>query len=730
MPRSSATAAVLSQEALALSEHLVGSVERVTFHNDETGFCVLRVKARGHRKPVTVVGHTPSVAIGEVVEASGEWLNDRNHGVQFRAAILNTTAPTTSEDLQRFLGSGLLKGVGPAAAQRLIASFGPRILDIIEKRPHELTRVHGIGMAKAQSISEAWAEHRALKDIAAFLNAHGVGGFLLTRIYRAYGVGAIDIISANPYRLALDIPGFEFSAADHVAMQLNVEPTADVRLQAGLASVLADAVKEGHSGLPADELLRQACALLEVRESELQPVLEAQCRAGQLIADDLDGRRCVFLKGLYGAEMFIAQRLKALVQGAHPWSSLDAAQVIAEAEASIGVSYSPSQREAVAAACRSKVLVVTGGPGVGKTTLIRSLTHLSAVHELRIALCAPTGRAAKRLSESTGFPAKTVHRLLEASEGGFRRNAKMPLDCDLLVVDEASMLDIRLMTALLRALPDEASLLLVGDVDQLPSIGPGQILADIIASNAMPVVHLQEVFRQERESRIITAAHAINRGFVPDLEHQPDSDFYFVEAENPADALTKMTILVRDRIPKRFGLDPVRDVQVLCPMNRGRLGTYMLNGELQQIFNPPGPDSIHRAGWVYGPGDKVMQIRNDYDRDVYNGEVGIVREVNREYEELTVSFEDRLVVYSLRELDDLALAYAVTIHKAQGSEYPAVVIPVAAQQASMLGRKLLYTGVTRGSRLVVLVGSRSALEQAVASEEPPRWSRLRPWLEG
>lgn len=723
MLRSSATAAT-DQGALTLSEHLVGSIERVTFHNEETGFCVLRVKARGHRKPVTVVGHAASVAVGELVEANGSWLNDRNHGVQFRADFLTTNTPTTAEDLQRYLGSGLLRGVGPSCAQRLIASFGTRIIDIIERRPHEMTRVHGIGMATAQNIAAAWAEHRVLKDIAAFLHAHGIRGLLLMRIYRTYGTGAIEIISANPYRLALDVPGFEFALADQIAMQLAIEPTSRVRLQAGLANVLAEAVKDGHSGLPADELIRQASLLLDVPEDELRPVLDAQCQAGLVIPDDLDGRPGIFLKSLFGAEHFIAQRLKDLARGTHRWSGLDAGDVVAEAERAIRVSYSPTQRQALMAACSSKVLVVTGGPGVGKTTLVRGLAHLVVEHDLRIALCAPTGRAAKRLAESTGFPAKTVHRLLEASEGGFRRNAKAPLDCDLLVVDEASMLDIRLMAAIVRALPDDASLLLVGDVDQLPSIGPGQVLADIIMSGVVPVVRLKEIFRQERESRIIAAAHAINSGLLPDMDPKAGSDFYFVEAETPADAMAKIAILVRDRIPRRFGLDPIRDIQVLCPMNRGRLGTYMLNGELQQLLNPPGPDSIHRAGWIYGTGDKVMQVRNDYDRDVYNGEVGIVREVDRDAGEVSVAFDDRLVVYSFNELDELVLAYAVTIHKAQGSEYPAVVIPVGFRQASMLRRKLLYTGVTRGSSLVVLVGSRTALAQAVAAEEEPRWSRL------
>jgi exodeoxyribonuclease V alpha subunit len=722
---SSSAAATTDQEALTLSENLVGSVERVTFHNEETGFCVLRVKARGHRKPITVVGHAPAVAKGEAVEAVGSWLNDRNHGVQFRATSLATSEPTTVEELQGYLGSGLLRGVGPSCAQRLLASFGTRILDVIERRPHDLTRVRGIGLARARSIAEAWAEHRALRGIAAFLRAHGIGGFLLMPIYRAYGAEAVDVISANPYRLALDIPGFGFAAADQIAMQLAIEPTARVRLHSGLTSVLAEAATDGHVALPADVLIRQASSLLGVPESDLAPVLDAQCQAGLVLVDDLDGLPGIFLKNLYGAELLVARRLKDLAKGTHPWSALNACDLVAEAEAVVGVSYSPSQRQALMAACRSKVLVVTGGPGVGKTTLVRGLTHLCSKHDLKIALCAPTGRAARRLSESTGFPATTIHRLLEASDGGFRRHAKAPLNCDLLVVDEASMLDIRLMAALVRALRDEASLLLVGDVDQLPSIGPGQVLADIIASETIPVVHLQEVFRQTRASRIIAAAHAINRGLMPELDPKTDSDFYFVEADNPADAMAKVAILVRDRIPRKFDLDPVRDIQVLCPMNRGHLGTHRLNGELQRILNRPGPDSIHRAGWTFGPGDKVMQVRNDYERDIFNGEVGIVREVSRADEEFSVAFDDRLVVYGFKELHELVLAYAMTIHKAQGSEYPAVVIPVGVHQASMLRRKLLYTGVTRGSRLVVLVGSRSALEQAVSKEDEQRWSRLR-----
>ncbi|MBM6594831.1 SF1B family DNA helicase RecD2 [Microvirga pudoricolor] len=714
---------------LGLTEHLVGSVERVTFHNDETGFCVLQVKARGHRKLVTLVGHVPRVALGELVEASGAWMNDRHHGFQFRAETIATSAPTTAEDLQRYLGSGLIKGIGPSAAGRLVASFGAAIIDVIERAPHEMTRVHGIGMGKAQDIAQAWAEHKTLRDLSAFLRARGLGGSLLARIYKAYGSQAIETISRNPYRLALDFAGFAFSEADRIAQELSVDSLSHERLEAGLAFVLMEAVRDGHAGLPVAEALARAGLLLEVAGSILQPILENQCQAGVIVADTLDGTPCVFARHLYGAEMFIAVRLRDLAKGAPPWGEIDPSEILAQTEELLGVTYSASQREALAGACRSKVFVVTGGPGVGKTTLVRGLLHVMRDRSLNVALCAPTGRAAKRLADSTGLPAKTIHRLLEATEGGFRRNASMPLDCNLLVVDEASMLDIRLMVALLRALPDHAGLLLVGDVDQLPSIGAGQVLADIIASDTLPVARLREIFRQGHESRIITAAHAINRGALPDLTPQADSDFHFVEAHHPSDAIAKLVTLVRNRIPNRFGLDPVRDVQILCPMNRGRLGANMLNSELQRILNPNGEDGLYRAGWTFRTGDKVMQVRNDYERDVYNGEVGIVTGLAQPAGELTVAFDGRQVVYGARDLDELVPAYAMTIHKAQGSEYPAVIIPVVPQHAAMLQRKLLYTGVTRGSRLVVLLGSRAALEQAVTSQGEQRWTRLRPWLE-
>ena len=450
-----------------------------------------------------------------------------------------------------------------------------------------------------------------------------------------------------------------------------------------------------------------------------------------MIADDLDGRRCVFLAGLHRAEREIAEKLKALAVGKPPWPLIDADKAIPWVEKRTKLALAETQIEAVRVSLASKVLVITGGPGVGKTTLVNSILKILGAKAIAIALCAPTGRAAKRLSESTGLEAKTIHRLLETDPrtGAFRRTEEAPLDCDLLVVDETSMVDVPLMRALLRALPDLAALLLVGDVDQLPSVGPGQVLADVIASGAVPVVRLTEVFRQAAESRIIVNAHRINQGLMPDLASVESGDFFFVDATDPDEGVRKLLAIVRERIPKRFGFDPIRDIQVLCPMNRGGLGARSLNIELQTALNSPGEIRVERFGWTFCPGDKVMQVENNYDKEVYNGDLGVVSRIDMEEGELTVDFDGRDLTYGFGELDELVLAYATTIHKSQGSEYPAVVIPLSTQHYPMLQRNLVYTGVTRGKRLVVLVGQRKALAIAVkGARARRRWSKLREWL--
>src|SRR6202011_2884196 len=485
---------------------------------------------------------------------------------------------------------------------------------------------------------------------------------------------------------------------------------------------------EGHCGLPAEELLSLTQTLLEVPAELVDTALGLELEGGAVIADDLEGRRCISLAGLYRAEREIAEKLKALAIGRPPWPAIDADKAIPWVEQRTKLALADSQREAVRIALASKVLVITGGPGVGKTTLVNSLLKILTAKPTAIALCAPTGRAAKRLSESTGIEAKTIHRLLETDPrtGSFRRNEEAPLNCDLLVVDETSMVDVPLMRALFRALPIRAALLLVGDVDQLPSVGPGQVLADIIASGAVPVVRLTEIFRQAAASRIITNAHRINQGEMPDLAPVEGGDFYFVDAADPEEGVRKRLATVQERIPRRFGLDPIRDIQVLCPMNRGGLGARSLNIELQNALNPPGEIRVERFGWTYCRGDKVMQIENDYDKEVYNGDLGVVSRIDVEESELAVDFDSREVSYDFAELDELVLAYATTIHKSQGSEYPAVVIPLSTQHYPMLQRNLVYTGVTRGKRLVVLVGQRKALAIAVkGGGAKRRWSKLR-----
>src|SRR5918998_1011694 len=514
-----------------------------------------------------------------------------------------------------------------------------------------------------------------------FLHSHGVGTSRAVRICRTYGPEAVRVVGEDPYRLARDIRGIGFRTADKIAERLGIDRTAMVRVRAGVSFALAEAMEEGHCGLPEERLVALAGDLLEVPPELVGTALGLELEAGDVVADTLEGQGCVFLAGLHRAEREIAERLRRLAAGAPPWPAIDAERAIPWVEEKTGLTLAESQREAVRLALRSKVLVITGGPGVGKTTLVNSILKIVAAKRPKLALCAPTGRAAKRLAESTGREATTVHRLLEADpkEGGFKRTEGDPVPCDLLVVDETSMVDVPLMRALLRALPEGAALLLVGDVDQLPSVGPGQVLADVIASGAVPVVRLTEVFRQAAGSRIVTNAHLINAGRMPDLAVQEGSDFYFVEAATPEEGVARLLTLVRERIPRRFGLDPVRDVQVLCPMNRGGLGARSLNVELQRALHPPGEVRVERFGWTYCPGDKVMQVANSYDREVFNGDLGVITGIDLEAGELTASFDGREVAYGFGELDELVLAYATTVHKSQGSEYPAVVIPLTTQ---------------------------------------------------
>jgi exodeoxyribonuclease V alpha subunit len=577
------------------TEVLAGLVERVTFHNPDSGFCVLRAKARGHRDLVTVIGHAATISAGEWVTASGEWVNDRTHGQQFRAKFLRSSQPTSLEGIEKYLGSGMIRGIGPVYARKMVKVFGEKVFDIIEAEPDRLREVQGIGAVRARRITDACAEQKIIREIMIFLHSNGVGTARAVRIYKTYGTDAIQVMTENPYRLAKDIRGIGFKTADAIAIKLGIEKTAMIRVRSGISFALTEATDEGHCGLPTEELLPLTVELLDVPLDLVRTALDLELADGAVIADTVGETACVFLAGLYRAEQVIAERLSGLVAGKLPWLSIDPDKAIPWIEEKTGLALAESQTRAVRLALLSKVLVITGGPGVGKTTIVKSILRILSAKGVKLLLCAPTGRAAKRMTEATGFEAKTIHRLLEVNPkgGGFKREADNPLECDLLVIDETSMVDVMLMQALMKAIPEGSALLIVGDIDQLPSVGPGQVLADIIASGAVPVVRLTEVFRQAAQSRIITSAHRINQGLIPDLSRPQDtSDFYFVEAETPEAAVERIVELVRTRIPARFALDPIRDIQVLCPMNRGGVGARSLNLELQAALNPAGDNKV------------------------------------------------------------------------------------------------------------------------------------------
>ena len=706
------------------AERLTGSVERITFHSPETGFCVLRVRVRGHRDLVAVVGSAASVAPGEFVEAEGAWINDRNHGLQFKARHLEVVAPSTLEGIEKYLGSGMVRGIGPHFAKKLVRAFGDKVFDVIEHQPERLTELPGIGPKRKQRVTSAWAEQKVIREIMVFLQSHGVGTTRAVRIYKTYGDTAIDTVRDNPYRLALDIRGIGFKTADTLAQKLGIAPDALIRAEAGVRHVLQEFATQGHCAATRENLLDTAADTLDIPQTVLNTALEREILQGNVVPETVEGESWVFLAALHRAEEGVAEHLKRLLQRGPPWGKLDLEAAIPWVERRTGLTLSESQRLAVTRACRAKVTVITGGPGVGKTTVVNSILQILRAKGVKVVLAAPTGRAAKRMTETTGIPAKTLHRLLEfdPKEGGFKRNQDSPLDAELVVLDEVSMVDVVLAHQLLRAIPDRAALMLVGDVDQLPSVGPGAVLSDIIRSHAVATVRLTEIFRQAASSRIIVNAHRINLGSLPERPPLDGdlSDFYLLHDDTPEAIHAKLLHLVTERIPGRFGLDPVGEIQVLSPRNGGGLGARSLNLELQKLLNPDQGPRIQRFGWTFAPGDKVVQTVNNYDKEVFNGDVGRISKIDPEEGVVLIDFDGRPVEYEVAELDEVDLAYAMTVHKSQGSEYPAVVLPIAMQHYTLLERNLLYTAVTRGKRLVVVVAEPRALAMAVRTRRSGR----------
>lgn len=710
MPRPDSAAS-----SAAAPDAVRGQVERVTFHNEETGFAVLRVQVRGRRELLTVVGSVASVAPGEWIMAEGRWVQDRERGRQLRADRLETQPPDSREGIERYLASGLIRGIGPVYAKKLVERFGEKVFEVIETQSGRLQEVGGIGAERRRAIKAAWAEQRVVREIMVFLHAHGISTARAVRIFKTYGEEAIARIRSDPYCLARDIPGIGFLSADKIAATLGLAGESLLRLRAGLAHALDVATGEGHCALPEAALVDAAAKLLAADADRLREALEAEVARGALEREDIGGETLIYAPALRRAEIGIAARVGAmLARGEAGYPAIDGDRALAWVQERTGKILAPAQAAALRLALARPLAVITGGPGVGKTTLLNSVLKILRAKNVRCVLCAPTGRAAKRLAESTGLEAKTIHRLLEPLPGGgFRRDEQTPLEGDLFVMDEVSMVDVPLFARFLRALPPRANALLVGDPDQLPSVGPGLVLRDLIAT--VPCARLDVVFRQEGGSAIVEAAHAINAGHLPELAGE-GRDFFFVEREDSAAALETLLELVARRIPARFGLDPLRDIQVLAPMNRGTLGVRNLNARLQAALNPAradGRDEVERFGVTYRAGDKVIQTRNNYDKNVFNGDIGRIEHVSAEDREVRVRFDERVVGYEFGELDELDPAFAITVHKSQGSEYPCVVLPLAMEQFLLLQRNLLYTGLTRGRQLVVLVGQKKALATAV-----------------
>jgi exodeoxyribonuclease V alpha subunit len=709
---------------------LSGQIERITYTNEENGYTIARVKIYGRHDLVTVVGYLMSPTPGEILKMRGEWVNHPKFGEQFKVTEYKTAGPATVFGIQKYLGSGLIKGLGPVIAGRIVKKFGEKTLDVIENDIEKLVMVEGIGKKRIAMIQNAWDEQKEIRDVMLFLQSHGVSSGYATKIFKQYKNRSIAVVTENPYRLAMDIFGIGFVIADSIAEKLGFPKDSPLRVEAGILYVLHQLSDEGHVFYPYEYLVKKSRETLGVERDAIVEALGGLAINKKIVLEDLnesidefkENNKGVYLAKFHLCETSIAARLKMLSIAPKSIRSVNVENALEWVQKRLDIRLAENQAKAVRCALENKIMVITGGPGTGKTTIINSILKIFSKLNIKTLLAAPTGRAAKRMSETTGHEAQTIHRLLEYSfaKGGFQKNEEKPLTCELLILDEVSMIDTILMHHLIKAVPTFATVILVGDVNQLPSVGAGNVLNDIIASGVIPVVELKEIFRQARESRIIVNAHKINNGILPTFEEDvPDNDFYFIQQEDPEKVLEIILELTKERIPKRFGLDPVDDIQVLTPMHKGMVGAGNLNSELQKSLNPS-QEEITRGNRNFRVNDKVMQIRNNYDKEVFNGDIGRIVGMQPDENEITVLFDGRNVVYEFYELDELVLAYAVSVHKSQGSEYPAVVIPILTQHYILLQRNLIYTAVTRGRNLVVMVGTRKALAMGVNNDKTQR----------
>lgn len=712
---------------------LNGHIERVTFSSEQTGFSICRLKVKGERNLVTIVGNMVNPTPGELVELEGEWGVHPKFGDQFQIKSYKTVVPATAMGIQKYLGSGLVKGIGPVMAKRIVKKFGVQSLEIIENDIHRLSEIDGIGTKRIGMIAKAWEEQKEVRSVMIFLQSHDVSTAYAAKIYKTYGKDSILIVKENPYQLARDIYGIGFLTADAIASNLGIQPDSVQRIEAGLEHVLHTLSDEGHVCFPQQQLIEKVSNILDVTQDLIQQAVKRLVNENRIVVETVSDSeppfdKFVFLKKFHLCEVSIVSNLHRIKNGTKSIRKIDTTRALEWVKDQVKLTFATQQEEAIKRALTQKVLIITGGPGTGKTTIINSIIKILKAANAKILLAAPTGRAAKRMSETTWEPAKTIHRLLDYSmkEGGFKKNNHHPLICDALIVDEASMIDTTLMHHLLKAVPSSATIILVGDINQLPSVGAGDVLNDLIKSDFFDVVTLDTIFRQAQKSLIVVNAHKINNGEFPIVANEnKKSNFYFIQKNDPEDVLATIVDLVKTRLPKRFNLDPINDIQVLTPMHRGVVGAGNLNTKLQEVMNP-NSTSLKRGNREFRVLDKVMQITNNYEKHTYNGDIGRISNINFSDQIVTIDFESRLVEYSFSTMDEVVHAYAVSVHKSQGSEYPAVIIPVVTQHYILLQRNLIYTGVTRGRRLVVLVGTKKALAMAINSvKASQRYTRLK-----